>query len=202
MKTTIFFILLSLFLSGEARSQGVDSTSRIETEHFIIDRYFVGKHTTDYLTLKGGNPLAKWEKGMNNMYSVRFENNLKQQDFIDTLREELIKPYLGAFLDTLPPDSLKEMKMVILKYQFDIHQKLIGCSLQMPGGLFDRYPQLEPLLYQWAEGAKAFDFTRYKVTFWDKEKFGYGELIILAGYYVNWLNRERRKQSVGGPLSR
>uniref|UniRef100_UPI0013EDFCC3 hypothetical protein n=1 Tax=Parabacteroides sp. ZJ-118 TaxID=2709398 RepID=UPI0013EDFCC3 len=89
-----------------------------------------------------------------------------------------------------------------LKYQFDIHQKYIGCSLSVPGRLFDRYPQLEPLLYQWAEGAKAFDFTRYKVTFWDKEKFGYGELIITTSYYINRLNRERRKQSADGSLSR
>lgn len=37
--------------------------------------------------------------------------------------------------------------------------------------------------------------SEYKLNIWDKEKFGYGELIILAGYYVNWLNQERRKQS-------
>ncbi|WP_165156440.1 hypothetical protein, partial [Parabacteroides sp. ZJ-118] len=78
MKTTIFFILLSLFLSGEARSQGKNPSIWIETEHFMINRYFGDYFTTDYLTLKGGNPLAKWEKGMNNMYSVRLEGSLER----------------------------------------------------------------------------------------------------------------------------
>ncbi len=195
MKTTIIFILLSLLFSGNTQGQGLDSTVRVETEHFIIDRHFAGEYMRDYLTIKNGNPLAEWKTGMNNRYSVRFDEHLTQEDFIGTLREELIKPYLGAFLDTLPASELKEMRMVILKYQFDINQKLIGCSLQTPGRLLERYPQLEPMLYTWVEGTKQFDFTKYKLNIWDKEKFGYGELIILAGYYVNWLNRERRKQS-------
>ena len=195
MKTTILLILLLWILPGTARSQGVDSTARIETKHFIIDRYFVGKYTTDHLTIKGGNPLAEWKKGMENRYSVRFDENLTQEDFVNTLREELIRPYLGAFLDTMSIDTLQEMRRIMLKYQFDINQKFIGCSLQIPGKLLDRYPQLELMLYKWTEGAKRFDFTKYKLNFWDKEKFGYGELAITTSYYINWLNRERRKRT-------
>ena len=114
MKTTIIFILLSLLFSGNTQGQGLDSTVRVETEHFIIDRHFAGEYMRDYLTIKNGNPLAEWKTGMNNRYSVRFDEHLTQEDFIGTLREELIKPYLGAFLDTMPAIELKEMRMVIL----------------------------------------------------------------------------------------
>ncbi|TGY55073.1 hypothetical protein [Parabacteroides distasonis] len=193
MRTTIFFILLSFILPCTTWSQWENPHLRIETEHFIINRSFGDGDSTDYLTLKYDNPPARWEAGMNNMYSIRFDENLTQQGFVAILRNEFIKPYLGAFLDSLSTDRLDSRRNIYVKYQFDIEQKFIGCFLRIPSGLFDRYPQLEPMLYDWAQAVKLFDFTRYKLNIWDKEKFGYGELVFTTSYYINWLDREQRK---------
>ena len=125
---------------------------------------------------------------------MQYDKEMTERDFVGILRDELVKPYLGAFLDTLSADGIKEVRYVMLQYQLDIKQNYLGCTINMPGGLFDRYPQLEPMFYAWTQGMKRFDFTKFKIKIGQKEKFGYGELTIAVGYYTNWLERTRKNK--------
>ncbi|MDD2954396.1 MAG: hypothetical protein PHC95_14800 [Parabacteroides sp.] len=191
--TTILLIILSLLASGKAWSQGKGSYSLIETEHFTLKRINKG-YAADLLTPKQDYLQIQCEPDMNNVFFLRYSDKVDPIEFAAIVRDELTKPYLGAFLAPLPDEELDKLKTVTLLYYFDINQKFIGYSVETPARLLDRYPQLESIFHAWGQGVKGFDFSKYAILFNREDRFCYGTLGISLIYYINQMEKDRKRQ--------